>query len=65
MSTQTTDELVKAAWQVLDDMSRGECCCALAKAKLRIAIEPFIVGNDDLNLDYNLIDAKTVERLCQ
>jgi hypothetical protein len=37
------EDLVDAAWQVLEDMgARGHCCSAFAKAKLRIALELFI-----------------------
>jgi len=36
------EELIDAVDQVLDDMGKdGKSCCGYAKAKLRIAYEPF------------------------
>jgi hypothetical protein len=40
------EQLANAACQVLDDMGAdGLACCGLAKAALRIAIEPFLTGD--------------------
>ena len=40
-------ELADAAWHCLDDMGQhGKTVCAAAKAKLRVAYEPFLDAAD-------------------
>lgn len=34
-------ELAYAMWQLLNDFDTGQCCCLAAKARARIAYEPF------------------------
>ena len=47
--------LVKAVWQVLDDMAvSGRSCCEAAKAQLRVAYEPF---REDDYADWMSLDA--------
>ena len=42
MGEENISFLKEAVWQVLDDMgATGQSCCGYAKAKLRIAFEPF------------------------
>jgi hypothetical protein len=42
-SIDNVKSLVDAAISVLDDMDKdGKCCCLYAKAKLRVAVEPFL-----------------------
>lgn len=44
-----TLELAEAMWQLLDDMAKdGLCVSGFAKARARIAFEPFISKEDDL-----------------
>jgi hypothetical protein len=61
---QTTAALVDAAWQVLDEMgTQTASCCLLAKAKLRVAVEPFLT--DDTPMDWPLAEAKAIIKDCE
>ena len=63
--TAETTELADAVWQVLDDMGKsGQSCCAFAKAKLRVAFEPFRDTDEGEAPDFTLDDAKTVLKAC-
>lgn len=57
-------ELAEAVEQVLDDMgTSGQCVCLLAKAKLRIAYEPFRVFEVD-GILMALDEAEKIVREC-
>ena len=61
--------LREAAWLVLDDMGEaGQSCCGLAKARLRVAFEPFMVDPDGEGeqspMDYPLEVAQRVIAEC-
>ena len=46
------DMLVDAMWQLLDDMGKnGTCVCLAAKAKARVAFEPFFQKLDEIDTD--------------
>lgn len=53
-------ELAEAVWQILDDFGRdGLSVCGAAKARLRIAYEPF--REDDDALEFTLEEAVAIE----
>jgi uncharacterized protein (UPF0264 family) len=59
------DALLAAVWQAFDDMGKeGLSVCGLAKATLRIAVEPFIIPEVDLGFgcDYTIDDALEVKK---
>lgn len=54
-SEDELDDLLEAVWQVLDDFGEeGRNCCGAAKYDLRIALQPFLAGNPDLDCVYTL-----------
>lgn len=72
-SSQTTnssinpaEELADAVWQILDDMRHdGTSVCPAAKARLRIAFEPFIDENADMTDIITLEAAQQIMKDCQ
>ncbi|SOR30670.1 protein of unknown function [Methylorubrum extorquens] len=59
----TVEALSDAMWQLLDDMGAGHTCvCLAAKAKARVAYEPFRFDADgeEAPLDYTLEAAQAV-----
>ena len=68
INSQTTPEqlykVVNAAYQVMDDMGKdGLSCCGLAKAKLRVALDPFIPRDDEFG--FSLKDANKIIKECE
>jgi len=60
MREQQIEALVDAVVQCLDDMGiSGQSVCAEAKARLRVAVDPFLVPDHD-GLDYPLEAAAVV-----
>lgn len=61
-SDASIQDLVNAAWQVLDDMgTKGRSICEATKAQLRVAFEPFkIKDGDELELDMPFDEAKAI-----
>lgn len=60
---QQVEALVDAMWQILDDMGeRGHGVCEFAKAKARVAFEPFKLDADgeEAPLDYTMAAAQAV-----
>ena len=56
------ESLIEAVWQVLDDMgAEGACVCEAAKAKLRIAYEPF--NDHEAEPDYAMDTAQSLARV--
>lgn len=52
--------VIDALLQILDDMGvDGDCCCLLAKAQARVAIEPFLEDDDGEGL-MSYEDAKNI-----
>jgi hypothetical protein len=57
---EQVESLEEAMWQLLDDMGAdGHCVCPFAKARARIAFEPF-VGDELMSNWMSLEDAKRV-----
>ena len=60
-------QLVVSVWQALDDMGADStCCCLVAKAMLRHAIEPYlhVIETTAYEVDYKLDDAvKTLKEI--
>ena len=56
---EEVESLVAAMWQLLEDMGKeGQCVCLEAKARARIAFEPFREDDDDIPM--TLEDAERV-----
>jgi hypothetical protein len=61
---QQIDNLVDATWQLLDDMGKdGLSVCAAAKAKARVAIEPFKYIDNEFEM--TLDDAIAILKRCE
>lgn len=60
------DALIAATEQLLDDMGKDSTCvCLFAKAKARIAYEPFRAPDDDLIEWISINDAKKIIADCE
>lgn len=59
------EALAEAMWQILDDMGEaGQTCCLHAKAKARLAVEPWLDG--DPLIDWmTLGDARAIVEECE
>jgi hypothetical protein len=63
---EQTDALADAMWQLLDDMGmEGQCVCLLAKAKARVAFDPFAWDEGAIESLMPLADAERIIRECE